>query len=144
MSKPDSVALWATTTRASAGNDIGSQFDGLNCYESLTIVAELVGATNGTLDVYVQDSPDGGTTWYDYAHFTQLAAGASAVKYSYVPSLNDQITTIGKGASPVLASGAVRGGKWFDSMRVFVVAGASTSVGAAITVTAYGFKRTEP
>src|SRR5262249_6183355 len=50
---------------------------GLGAYKSLSIFSMLQGATGGTLDVYLQYSPDGGTTWVDYAHFPQVAAGAA-------------------------------------------------------------------
>lgn len=33
--------------------------------------------TNPTLDVYVQTTDDGGTTWYDVAHFAQATAAIS-------------------------------------------------------------------
>lgn len=33
-----------------------------------------------TLDVYLQHSPDGGTTWYDFAHFAQVGAVATNIQ----------------------------------------------------------------
>ena len=33
-----------------------------------------------TLDVKIQDSPDGGTTWFDWITFTQLSATGSEAK----------------------------------------------------------------
>jgi hypothetical protein len=33
-----------------------------------------------TLDVYLQHSPDSGTTWYDFAHFTQVGAVATSIQ----------------------------------------------------------------
>ena len=109
--------------------------------EALRIVAELVGATGGTLDVYLQTSDDGGTTWYDWAHFPQLAAGASAIKYAFsVPSAGELgITTIGSGTSPALAANTVVGGPWGDRIRALYVAGASTSAGAAVVINIYGW-----
>jgi len=101
----------------------------------LHIVAELVGATGGTLNVYLQWSPDDGTTWYDYTAFTQLAAGAAAVKYRVTSDVaQNTISTVGKGTSPALSAGTHVGGPWGTQMRVLCVAGASTSAGAAITV----------
>lgn len=35
---------------------------------------------NDTLDVYIQESPDGGTTWNDIVHFAQLIGTSSAGK----------------------------------------------------------------
>lgn len=33
-----------------------------------------------TLDVYLQHSPDAGTTWYDFVHFTQVGAVATSIQ----------------------------------------------------------------
>ena len=52
----------------------------LNDFDNVEIEAELVGATGGTLDVYIQSSSDG-IKWYDCVHFAQLAAAASAIIY---------------------------------------------------------------
>src|SRR4051812_2079935 len=102
------------------------------------VMAELVGLTNGTLDVTIQDSPDG-VSWYDYVHFAQLAAGAAAVKISYTPALPNAIVTIGKTVdpatpAPVLAAAAFRGGHPFRYLRSVAVAGAGASAGAAQTI----------
>lgn len=113
---------------------------GLADLDSLTVVASLVGATGGTLDVYLQTSHDGGTTYYDWAHFTQLTAGNAALKVvAHVPrTQNVAATTIGSGTSPVLAANTITGGSWGDQMRLLFVAGASTSAGAAISVQLIG------
>src|SRR5689334_11665138 len=113
------------TSPAAASTAAGTTVKGLGRYDALQIVAELVGATGGTLDVYLQTSPDGGTSWYDYIHFPQLASGASAVKYMVnVPSAGASgITTIGKGSSPALAANTVVGGAWADRLRALYVAG---------------------
>lgn len=33
-----------------------------------------------TLDVYLQTSPDSGTTWYDFGHFTQVGAVSTSIQ----------------------------------------------------------------
>lgn len=33
-----------------------------------------------TLDVYLQHSPDAGTTWYDFGHFTQVGAVSTSIQ----------------------------------------------------------------
>lgn len=40
-----------------------------------------------TLDVKLQDSPDGGTTWFDWITFTQLSATGSEAKAASRPPL---------------------------------------------------------
>lgn len=132
----------AASSLAVAGSSgavgVGMLSDGLDGYLSLSIVAKLVGATGGTLDVYLQSSPDQGTTWVDYAHFAQLAAGAAAVKYALVVGQGVQSAApvvVGINATPALAVNTVVGGGWGDRLRLLMVAGASTSAGAAVNVT---------
>ncbi len=118
-------------------------FADLDACDSLTIIGELQGATGGTLDVYLQTSYDDGATWYDYAHFTQLAAGAAAIKHAWHVSRASErttITTVGTGTSPALAVGTILSGGWGNKMRMLFVAGATTSAGAAQTVRIFGIK----
>ncbi|MCL5436080.1 MAG: hypothetical protein M1275_03285 [Patescibacteria group bacterium] len=44
-----------------------------------------VSVTGGTLDVYIQTSPDGGTTWIDAAHFAQISASTANAHFAIVP-----------------------------------------------------------
>lgn len=37
--------------------------------------------SSDTLDVYVQHTPDGGTTWDDFIHFTQVLGNGGAKKF---------------------------------------------------------------
>lgn len=106
--------------------------------DALDISADLVGATGGTLDIYVQYSPDTGRNWYDLAHFPQLAAGAAAVKYRFGVGLIATASApvvVGKNLSPALAASTVVQGPWGDRLRLVFVAGASTTAGAPVRVT---------
>lgn len=136
--------ITGTSPATAADAAVGDVLHGLAKYDALSIMCEVQGATADTLDLYLQSSWDGGTTWWDYAHLPQLGAGAAAIKYAIqVPSmLESTITVIGKGASPALAAGDVIGGPWGPAMRLFAVTGASTSAGAAQTITVHGFMRT--
>lgn len=127
------------TSPATASTAVLGTAVGLGNLESIKIVAELVGATGGTLDVYLQWSPNEGTTWYDYTHYSQLAGGASAV----IQTVSSDIATtapvtIGKNTTPALAANTHVGGLWGDRIRVLCVAGSGTSVGAALSFTIYG------
>ena len=109
----------------------------LDDFDSLDILASLVGATGGVLDVYVQYSPDQGVNWADLVHFTQLGAGAAAIKYRASISLFTNAVApvvVGTNASPALAAGAEVQGPWGDRLRLFFVAGSGTSQGAAVKV----------
>jgi hypothetical protein len=118
----------------------------LDDYEALLVTADLVGATGGTLDVYLQTSPDQGANWYDFAHFTPLAAAAPAVKYTLTASLYTQLpapVVVGKNLAPVLAANTFVNGAFTDRMRLVMVAGAGTSAGAAVKVSVMA-QRTYP
>ena len=132
------------TSPAAASTAAGTSYAlGLDACDSLTIVGSLLGATGGTLDVYVQTSWDEGTTWYDFLHFTQLAGGAAAVNYAYHVSRASErttITTLGSATTPALTAGVIMAGGWGDRMRLVFVAGVGTAAGAAQTVRVYGIK----
>lgn len=130
----------AVTSPAAASTVISSTFTGLGSYRYMTVAANLVGATGGVLDVYIQTSPDGGTTWFDYAHYTQLTAGNAAVTKIFTVARSGQqttITTTGTNAVPALGAGTVVGGDFTDRIRFVFVAGASTSAGASLTFKIY-------
>jgi hypothetical protein len=110
--------------------------------DGLDIIASLVGATGGTLDVFIQGSPDGGTTWADVVHFAQLASGAAAIVYK----TNISPVTQPASASPVavgtglhsgatgLAAATTVQGLGFDRLRLMMASGAGNTVGAAVKV----------
>jgi len=127
------IVLFTGTSPGAAGALATTAINGLSGMGELTIFAKVAGATGGLLDIYVQDSPDG-VIWYDYWHIPQIGIAAAARRFAYCPAPNDSVTELGAvdaGTTPLLANGAVRGGKWHDRMRVYFVAGAGTSVGAA-------------
>lgn len=133
------TTLFTGTTASSGGTVAQTAVTGLGDYNSMTVYASLAGPTGDTLDVYIQFSPDGGTTWVDYAHFAQQAAAAAAnYKVFSVSRASQQTTiqTVGTGTTPVLAAGTVVGGDWGDRLRVVTKSGASVSAGVAISVLA--------
>lgn len=129
---------------ANAGNFLPAGVAGpLDDYDAIDVVAELVGATGGTLDVYLQTSLDGGLNWFDSIHFTQLASGGAAVVYRTSITHLAQPTSaapvaVGKNLSPALAAATAVQGGWGNRARLVMVAGSGTSVGAAIKVTIAG------
>lgn len=133
------------TSPAAAGTAIvGSALRGLEKFDWFTIDAALVGATGGTLDIYLQrqialDSEVTGGVWADWLHFTQLAAAASAVKYSVQTGADKTLSTVAHGTdasagTPALSAAAFVGGHPGLAVRCVAVAGASTSAGAAVTI----------
>lgn len=130
------------TSPASASTAAGDTVNGMGAFDAITILATLTGATGGTLDVYLQSSWDGGTTWYDLVHFTQLAAAGAARTYKATLALSTTITTVGKGSvgtpGVALAANTVAAGHWGDQIRAVYVAGVGTSAGAAQLIEIFG------
>ena len=133
------------TSPAAAGTAVSAlSVSGLSLFPYLRVDADLIGATGGTLDIYLQRliKPN---AWADWLHFAQLAAGASAIRYSAIAchALSTTITTSNRGtdAAPAvsLAAATFVGGHPGDVVRAVYVAGGSTSAGAAITIDITGF-----
>lgn len=99
-------------------------------YNSMLVVGSFVGLTGGTLDIYIQDSFDDGTTWIDCAHFTQVSAAAS-VTQAFGLALSGTPLTVGKGTvgapGVVLAAGSSRSAPWGPKLRLVAVSGGGTS-----------------
>jgi hypothetical protein len=136
----DTTPTTAVGAAASAAN-----FDNLDHFDQGLIVAELVGATGGTLDIYLQVYEPLSKTWYDYLHFPQLLDGAAAIiKAVPVTRVGKWETpiTIGKNATPALAGDSCIGGDFGERMRAWYVPGATTTVGAAVKIKFIGTKLT--
>ncbi len=135
--KLDTKIITATSPAAASTVVHTETFQGLDKYTWFMIDADLQGATGGTLDVYLQRKL-ATNVWRDWVHFTQLAAGASAVKYCVTPLSTNAIFIVGGGtdAAPgvALAANTNVGGHPGEIVRIVFVAGASTSAGAAQTI----------
>ncbi len=113
----------------------------LDDFDAVDVTADLVGATGGTLDVYLQTSNDG-SSWYDSVHFAQLAAGAAAVSYRVTLARFGQPASaapvvVGKNGTPALAAGtAVQ--SFGTRARLVMVAGSGTSAAAKVAVMVAG------
>jgi hypothetical protein len=127
------------TAASSAGTTALSPAVNLGYYTSAQFYTVLQGVTGGTLDVYLQYSPDSGTTWVDLAHWPQLAAAASPVTrtWPFMKEANAATpVTVGTGTSPALAANTQVPGDWGDRIRVLYVTGSGTSLGSAQVIKA--------
>ena len=133
---PSSATTVAGTVAAGTATDSVDPQEWVNGFQSLRIQANLQGATGGTLNVYVQTSYDGGTTWHDYVSYTQLAAGAAAVTYasSHTRAKGDALATPTDGT---MTANTARDGEWGDRFRLKMTAGAGTSAGTTQSVTLF-------
>ena len=66
-----------------------------------------------TLDVYLQTSPNAGTTWYDIAHFTQVGAVATAIQAlqwcRFATAANNDTSVIVTGDAALAAAKVING-----------------------------------
>lgn len=138
------------TSPAAVGTSEIARIGGLAHASCLRIDAALVGATGGTLDIYLQRRIYGTNIptassgiWVDWLHFAQLTAGNAALKYTLWAGDNDPNTTIlavGQMSddlltgAPALAAATFTGGLPGDAIRCIAVAGAGTSAGALVTI----------
>jgi hypothetical protein len=79
------LELLASAARTASGNSGAlNPFPRLKSVKALVVqltVSAAATEAGDTLDVYLQHSPDGGTTWDDFAHFTQVLGNGGAKKF---------------------------------------------------------------
>lgn len=119
----------------------GTVFAGLQNYDSLIFLINVTaaGTATGTVNIYIQDSWDGGTTWDDMVSSAQLTLGTTTGTQRFV--IQGRIATTITQATAVsvaaLSAGTVRTGPFGDRIRIREkVAGTSGSpAGATYTIT---------
>jgi len=123
--KPKLVTLLPATIITGNTATAGTQAAGLQDFTKATVLLTVAAKTmdsSTTMDVYVQYSPDEGTTWDDIAHFAQITNGAIG-NGTYVMYLcqgtgagvADRVTDDADGT---LAAGNIRNISWCDRMRI--------------------------
>lgn len=76
------VASAARTESGNSGSLTPFRADrGIKALIFLLTVSAAATESGDTLDVYVQHSPDDGTTWDDFIHFTQVLGNGGAKKF---------------------------------------------------------------
>jgi len=137
------ITLLAATTVTEDATTNTTAVTGLDKYSLATILLTVASKTmdaSTTMDVYIQYSPDEGTTWDDIAHFAQITNSAVG-NGTYVLFLNalggsssiDRVTRSGS-----LAANTVLNVPWCDRLRVqYTSANFAGSDTVALTVSAY-------
>lgn len=140
----DTYTLSGSVTTGTTGAEVLGTVRGLSKYDWFTVDASLSGVPPGTLDVYLQrqvarSEQVSGGVWADWAHFPQLAAGASRAYYTAPSQSVDSITRVGRGTdaspgTPALAANTTIGGHPGDALRLVVKCGSATLTGTSISV----------
>jgi hypothetical protein len=144
---PPSSAGTAASSGTIAGNSANYLAAGiagpLDDYQAINLIAEFTPNVGGSLNVYLQSSPDNGVSWYDMVAWPTQGGGSSTspvVYYSSPLSLatNTGVTaSVGKNTSPALSpgsNGAVINGAWGDRVRLIMVSGSGTSKSGNVIV----------
>jgi len=134
----------AATTITTNTATVGTAVTGLDHYNAATILLTIAGKTfdaSTTLDIYLQYSPDGGTTWDDIGRFTQVTNAAMG-NGTYVMFLRPGAASVADRATDdadgTLAANNVRSVTWCDRMRV-KYDGGNLAGTDTITITVQGY-----
>lgn len=131
---------------AASTTTVGPAFQNFGPSDKLALFATLTGMSASTLDLYLQETWDGGVTWYDVAHFSQVAANSGPTVTRLVTSTPSVATplTIGTGtltaATPALAAHTFVDAPWGPLLRFVSVTGTGANSGAVtqnITIIAW-------
>ena len=128
-----------TVTRTLA--DGSTVFGGLQNYDSFIALINVTaaGTATGTVNLYLQDSWDGGTTWDDVVASANLTLGSTIGTQRYVVQgrIATSITQGSAVSTDALTAATVRSGPFGDRLRVQEkVSGASGSpVGCTYSIT---------
>jgi hypothetical protein len=95
------------------------------------------GTSYPSADVYLQTTPDGGTTWIDVAHFAQMTTGiaATASLWAFV-GINTN-SYAGARHDGGLSAGAVWGALLSTYNRVKIVYGGTIGSNSGLTISVY-------
>lgn len=139
-----------TTTVPLLADNKADFLAGLQNYDSLLILINVTaaGTATGTVNIYIQDSWDNGTTWDDLVSSAQLTLGtttgtqrywiqgriAPAVHTTTTSTLSTQGSAVSNGA---LAASSARVGPFGDRLRVreTVASISGSPVGATYSIT---------
>ena len=93
--------------------------------------------TSPTADVYLQTTPDGGTTWMDVVHFAQLTTGiaTTASLWAFVGCSTNSYA--GARHDGGLSASSVYGTILSPTARVKIVYGGTIGSNSGLTVTVY-------
>jgi len=113
--------LKASSVVTAAGSVNVTAVDGLGNYKQAQFLLDVTAAATGagdTLDVYIDTSPDGGTTWVNIVHFTQVLGNGGAKKMWATVDPGGAPGTAVIAVTSDAASGVVRPSMFCDTVRV--------------------------
>lgn len=107
--RSETITLRASAAEAASATQAGVVFR--QPWREATVVLTVSAAATGagdTLDVFVDTSADGGTTWHNVGHFTQVLGNGGAKKFVMALRSDNPGATAVVDATSDLAAGATR------------------------------------
>jgi len=142
------MVLLSSTTDTGAGTNTSTGIRARALNENVPVIFELnvtaaATAAGDTLNVYVQASPDNGTTWGDVVSFTQvLGNGGAKVFFARVSLIvTPTVSTAIAPTDGTLAAGTVNQGPAGSLWRVKRVLVQASAASFTFSVLANGLKR---
>lgn len=131
--RESSTSGGSTATDTGSAQSVGKSLKSGKDYRQLTAFLDVTnaGADSGDkLDVYVDVSPDGGTTWANAIHFTQVLGNGGAIKM--IATINGSSAAAVVNVTSDQSSGVAVDVGFFDTIRY---RGAITDTGSNSTFT---------
>jgi hypothetical protein len=119
-----------------AGTATSADYD-LSGISDLFVVVSGTGPTGDVVSLWIQDTMEGDTTYYDLVAAWNIAAGAASVQ-ALPTCLSNTSAVIGSGTSPLLAQGQCRGTRWGGRFRLVSKTGANVNAGQTYTAKIFG------
>lgn len=124
-----SQLLVASAVKSASGNSGTLVFEG-SPDSAIFILNVTASSSPTTLDVYLQTSPNAGTTWYDFVHYTQVGAVSTSIQAAQwsrkVTEATEATGVIVSGDAALAAAKVVNGPIADNFVRVkWVLAGTS-------------------
>lgn len=139
------ITLMPSTVVTVAGTVNVTSVANLGIYKEVQLFCNVTAAATeagDTLDVYVDASPDNGTTWINACHFTQVLGNGGAKSFVATLSPSATVGTAVVATTADAASGVVRPSVLTDRLRVrYVTVDATTTGNMSFTVSVLAFGR---
>ena len=105
-------------------------------FDSLVLSLNVTAAsgTTPTMDMYLQTTTDGGTTWFDVVHFAQVTAALTNPSFAVVPA-GDAARYVGAVGSKTIAASTMGLPLLSNTMRIaYTIAGTTPSFTTVVTL----------
>lgn len=142
MNNPVVITLAAAQVSAIAdGTTTRAIYSGLEHYDALLVLIRVsaAGTATGTVNLYLQDSWDNGTSWDDVLASSNITLGSTTGTQRFVIQgrIATSITQASAVSNTALAAGTVRSGPFGDRVRLQekVASASGSPVGCTYTVT---------